>query len=107
METVRLGIIGVGTMGSHHVGYMNAVEGAKLTAICDIDPKRLEAARAKAPDAKMFSDYRDLLGSGLVDAVLIATPHYPHPDITLAAFARNLHVLCEKPVAVTVGAARK
>lgn len=107
MDNVRMGVIGVGSMGTHHVGYMKNIEGATLTAVCDIDPKRLEAAQARAPQAKAFADYREMLDSGLVDAILIATPHYPHPVIMMAAFERGIHVLSEKPVAVTVGQARQ
>src|SRR5262245_11433579 len=107
MSKVRIGVIGVGTMGLHHASYMKDVEGAQLTAICDTDPTRLETARGRVPNVTPFDNYQDLLSSGSVDAVLIATPHYPHPEITLAAFEKNLHVLCEKPVAVTVGAARR
>ena len=107
MDKVRIGVIGVGGMGMHHVGYMNNVEAAELTAVCDIDPARLKLAAVRAPKARSFDNYKELLDSGLVDAVLIATPHYPHLPITLTAFEKNLHVLVEKPVAVTVGAARK
>src|SRR3954462_747483 len=106
MNQVRFGIIGVGSMGSIHIGHFPHIPNAQLTAICDVDPKRLEAAKAKT-DAKQFSKAQDLLDSGLVDAVLIATPHYDHPPIAVAAFERGIHVLSEKPVAVTVGAARE
>jgi predicted dehydrogenase len=106
MDQVRFGIIGAGSMGSIHIGHFPQIANAQLTAICDVDPKRLEAARAKT-DARQFSRAEDLLDSGLVDAVLVATPHYDHPPIAIAAFERGIHVLSEKPVAVTVGAARK
>ena len=107
MKSVRMGVIGVGSMGLHHFNYMKSVEGAALTAACDTNPARLELAKQRAPEVPTFSDYRQLLDSKLVDAILIATPHYPHPQITMDAFDRDIHVLCEKPVAVTVGGARK
>ncbi len=107
MSTVRIGIIGLGNMGSHHATYMDQVAGCRLAAICDLDPARVERAAAKSPNAKTFSGHREMLDSGEVDAVLIATPHYDHPPIAIDAFERGLHVLCEKPVAVTVGAARR
>jgi predicted dehydrogenase len=88
MDTVRMGVIGVGGMGIHHAGYMKNVEGATLTAVCDIDPTRLELARSRVPEARQFTSCDELLDSGLVDAVVIATPHYPHPDITSARYRR-------------------
>ena len=102
-----MGIVGVGNMGSIHAGYMDTVPNAKLAAICDTDPKKLETVGAKVPNAKRFATSDEMLDGGLIDAVLIATPHYDHPPIAVEAFKRGIHVLCEKPVAVTVGAARE
>ena len=107
MGEVRLGIIGLGGMGLHHLKYMDGVTGARVTAVCDVDPARVQAALAVAPAARAFARWADLLGSGLVDAVLVATPHYEHPGISVAAIERDVHVLTEKPVAVTVGAAAR
>jgi len=103
MDVVRLGIIGIGGMGSNHAGYLKAgkVPGAKLAAVADIDPKRLEWAAKNLPeDVKRFDSSQALIDSGEVDAVVIATPHYDHPPIAIAAFARGLHVLSEKPAGV-------
>ena len=102
METVRFGVVGVGNMGTYHCNYLDTVEHARLAAVCDIDSKKLAAAATKFPNAKQFERHEDLFKSGVVDAVLIVTPHYSHPDITIAAFDHGLHVLCEKPAAVTV-----
>ncbi|MBQ7499308.1 MAG: Gfo/Idh/MocA family oxidoreductase [Clostridia bacterium] len=102
METVRYGVIGVGNMGSGHVTYLHQgkVKNAELTAVCDIDQTRLDWAKEYHPDVECYSDYNDLLRSGLVDAVIIATPHYLHPIIGIAAFEQGIDVLSEKPVAV-------
>src|SRR5687768_12677287 len=100
MEKVRFGIIGLGNMGMYHAGYLDSIEGATLTAFCDADVKKLDSAAAKFPAAKALATYQDVISSGVVDAVLVATPHFQHPEITIAAFEKNLHVLCEKPVAV-------
>lgn len=104
MDQVRIGIIGVGGMGQGHVGYMASLEEVKLTAVCDIDPQTCAevAERCGVPG---FEQHTELLDSGLVDAVLIATPHYFHPPIAVDAFSRGIHVLSEKPIGVTVGAA--
>ena len=75
-----------------------------LTAVCDVDPKAREAAAAKS-GVPTFATHTELLDSGLVDAVVIATPHYFHPPIALEAFPQGIHVLSEKPLAVTVSAA--
>jgi predicted dehydrogenase len=95
---VRLGIIGVGSMGSHHAESLLAkkVPRCDLNAICDIDPERL----AKFPNVRAFSDSKALIRSGLVDAVLIATPHYDHTTIGVDALGQGLHVLTEKPISV-------
>jgi predicted dehydrogenase len=105
MDKVRFGIIGLGNIGTFHASYLNDVSGAALTAVSDFDPKR--AAAFNAAPAKPFANYQEMLDSGLVDAVIIATPHYSHEQIATAAFARNIHVLCEKPITVTIGQARR
>lgn len=109
MQPVRFGIIGYGNMGSHHARSMASglVAGAQLAAICDTNPEQLQKARDAHPETPGFASHRQLLESGSCDAVLIATPHYDHPPIALDAFAAGLHVLSEKPVAVSVSAARR
>ncbi len=107
MDHVRIGVIGLGNMGAHHVSYMDSLDGATLTAVCDADPPRADKVAQRFPKVAKFTRYEDLLDSGTCDAILIATPHYQHPLITDVAFAKNIHVLCEKPVAVRVGDARK
>lgn len=107
MEQVRIGVIGLGNMGSVHVSYMDQLAGGTLTAVCDANPAAADRVAQKFPKVAKFTKYEDLLASGTCDAILIATPHFQHPLITDAAFAKNLHVLCEKPVAVRVSDARK
>ncbi len=106
MDKVRVGVIGLGNMGSFHSSYMNSMPGASLGAICDVDPVRLKkfADQHKCP---AFATSDELIASKTCDAVLIATPHYDHPPIAEAALAAGLHVLSEKPIGVTVGAARR
>ncbi len=99
MEKVRMAVVGIGGMGEHHCRSFKDVQNLELAAVCDIDPERLKAIR-KDFDVPAFSDYRDLLKSDVCDAVLIATPHYLHPPITIDAFRAGKHVLSEKPVGV-------
>jgi len=100
LKEVRLGVIGCGSMANHHMGYFKNVARLKFTAACDIDPQRVGDAVAKY-GVEGFSDGNKLIRSGLVDAVLIATPHYFHPTFAIEAMSSGLHVLSEKPVAVT------
>lgn len=102
METVRFGIIGTGTMGSNHAGWLRdgLVEGAQVTAVCDIAEDRRAWAREALPGVAVFDEYHQLLACGLVDAVIIATPHYLHPVIAIDALNAGLHTLVEKPAGV-------
>jgi len=94
---VRLGIIGIGNMGSDHSKNLLAgkVPRIRLTAICDLDP-----ARMTFDGVKHFTDSRELIRSGEVDAVLVATPHYYHTIIGIDALEQGLHLLVEKPISV-------
>ncbi|HNT36756.1 MAG TPA: Gfo/Idh/MocA family oxidoreductase, partial [bacterium] len=73
---------------------------------CDVDPDTLQAVSTQY-GVPGFSSHGELLSSGKVDAVVIATPHYFHPPIGIDAFDAGMHVLTEKPMAVTIGAAEK
>lgn len=103
MEEVRLGIIGIGGMGSGHA--VNIVKGEvphmRLTAVADISEARLSWAKNTLPeDVKRFSDGREMIDSGECDAVLIATPHYFHPEFVIYALTHGLHAISEKPAGV-------
>jgi len=102
MDKVRFGVIGAGNMGSGHAASLHGghVEGAVLTAVCDIDPERLKTINEKYPDVKTFGSADEMYKSGLVDAVMIATPHYDHPPLAMAAFDYHIHALSEKPAGV-------
>ncbi|HOQ30229.1 MAG TPA: Gfo/Idh/MocA family oxidoreductase, partial [Armatimonadota bacterium] len=103
MSSVRVGIIGYGGMGSFHANYLfkGEVPDATLTAVCDVAPERLEAAKKAFGDqVKTFETADALFAAGVVDAVLIATPHYFHPPLAIQAFQHGCHVLSEKPAGV-------
>ena len=105
MNEVRMGVIGIGNMGTAHAShiYKGFVEGLKLTAVCDINENRLSWAKENlGNDIACFTDYKDLLQSGLIDAVLIATPHPLHPAIVEDACQCKVHVLTEKPAGIDV-----
>jgi predicted dehydrogenase len=96
MNKVRLGIIGLGNIGQHHFGYLTAgkVNRAELVAVSDAVPAKLE----KYKPLKTFVEGEDLIRSGLVDAVIIATPHYQHTTLGIAALKQGLHAMVEKPI---------
>ncbi len=102
MEKVRLGIIGVGNMGSSHI--RNYSEGKMpefiITAVADVKQDRLDWAKENLPEVKTYLDASELMDSGEVDAVLIATPHYFHPPMVIEALNKGLHVMSEKPAGV-------
>lgn len=103
MKKIRFGVIGTGGMGKGHL--RNFAEGkipqGEVTAICDINPIKLEEAAAIiGADVPRFTQAEELMAFGLVDAVLIATQHYFHPDIAIKAFQHGLHVMTEKPAGV-------
>lgn len=103
-EKVRFGVIGTGGMGSGHCNMIPTIPEAELTSICDINPE-VRSAISKKHGVPSFATHTELLDSGLVDAVTIATPHYFHPPIAIEAFSKGIHVMSEKPLGVTVGAA--
>lgn len=103
MNEVRIGIVGIGNMGSVHAKNIvdGKIQGLKLTAVCDIDVhKRVWAKENLGKEIALFTDYKEMIKSGCIDAVLIATPHYIHPDIAIYGFSEGLHVLTEKPAGV-------
>jgi len=98
MNTTRIGVIGLGNMGRAHASTIleNKIPGLQLTAVADALPQ----ATANFPEVAGFATPEALIASGQVDAVLIATPHYSHTTIGIAALKAGLHVLVEKPISV-------
>jgi len=103
MNKVRYGLIGYGKIGSQHVKQLlaGAVPECDLTAVADIDPARLEAAKKDiGGNLLTFNSAEELIASGKVDAIHICTPHYFHPVYAIAGLKAGLHVLVEKPAGV-------
>ena len=101
MEDIRVGIIGIGSMGANHAKDFTEgrVPGAKLVAAVDGSADRLSWAKDKL-GVDVFETPSEMYAEGKVDAVLIATPHFFHPDIAIEAFNHGKHVLLEKPAGV-------
>lgn len=98
METVRLGIVGLGNMGKTHLANIRAgkVEGLKVTALCESVGTLPKILEGESP----FTDVSAMIHSGKIDAVLICTPHFSHTTIGIEALKNGLHVLVEKPISV-------
>ena len=109
-KRIRLGIIGIGNMGSEHCRLIlgERCPETELCAVADLRKERREWARKKLPEnVKIFADGTELIDSGTCDAVLIAAPHFQHEPLTVAALEAGLHVLCEKPAAVQADRAKR
>ena len=102
MNKIRLGILGVGNMGSHHLLYIK--EGkcpeVSLVAVCDVKKERLDYAKSEMPNLALFDDAEKMFDSGLIDSVIVAVPHYDHPKYCIMAMRKGINVLCEKPAGV-------
>jgi predicted dehydrogenase len=101
-NTVRVGVVGLGAFGSHHVRQYAAHPGARLVAVADADPARA-AMVAEEYGVEGFSDYRALIGK--VDAVSIATPTSTHHRVATDLMGAGVHVLIEKPIAADTASA--
>ena len=103
MKEVRLGIIGIGGMGTNHANSLlkGMVPQIRLVAVADTSEARRDFAKKNfPPDIRIFADGRELIDSGVCDAVLIATPHYFHPEYVIYALEHGVHALSEKPAGV-------
>jgi scyllo-inositol 2-dehydrogenase (NADP+) len=98
---IRVGLLAYGAIGHEHNQAVQATPGLTLTAVCDTNPERIEAARELAPDVVGFTDAEEMLDSGLIDLVVISTPPNSHHDWAMKALERDLHVVLEKPMALT------
>jgi myo-inositol 2-dehydrogenase/D-chiro-inositol 1-dehydrogenase len=103
--TIRVGVIGTGTIGSDHVTRLSSqVVGSTVTAVFDVATERAQQV-AESVGATAHTSWESLIAAGDVDAVLIASPGELHPDQTIACIAAGKPVLCEKPIATTTAEA--
>jgi predicted dehydrogenase len=98
MKSVRLGIIGLGNIGSHHADYLLAgkIKRCELKAVSDASTEKLVSYQQRG--LRIFDSGREMIASGDVDAVIISTPHYQHTTLGIAALQAGLHVMVEKPI---------
>lgn len=109
MKKLRLGIIGIGNMGSGHARRVleSKCPDFTLAAVADINPDRLSWAKEQTADVTCFDNAMAMLDSGLIDACIISTPHYDHPRYAMACMERGIHVMVEKPAGVYTKQVRK
>lgn len=105
MDIVKYGIIGFGAHAELCYAKMllenKDVENATISAICEPNEKRIEAVKPTLPEnITFFTDYKEMLDSGLIDAAIITSPHPFHPEMVIECLKRNISVMCEKPAGV-------
>jgi predicted dehydrogenase len=99
MKNVRLGIVGLGNIGKFHTGYLleNKISRCTLSAVSDAFAPSLKPFEGK-PGVKTFPKVEDMIRSGEIDALVVATPHFLHTTIGIDALENGLHVMIEKPI---------
>ena len=109
-SAVTFGIIGTGGRGRYVGTHMANDKRARLTAICDLFPDRIDLAKTQVPGAdkaRAFKEYKELLAQQDIDAVLIATPVFLHPEHFEAAVNARKHIYCEKPAGADVAGVKR
>ncbi len=109
-KTYKIGIIGCGGIANgKHMPSLSKLDNVEMVAFCDIVKERAEKAKADygTPDAKVYTDYKELLKDGSIDIVHVCTPNREHSFITVDALEAGKHVMCEKPMAKTYEEAKK
>lgn len=107
MNKVRIGIIGFGRMGLTHYSIINTHPAVEMTAIADTSSTMLNMIKKYLPGTKLFEDYKDLLNSGLVDAIIVCTPSVMHYDVCKMAAEKGINVFCEKPFTTSPAQAKE
>ncbi len=102
-EKIKLGIIGIGNMGSAHA--KNIVGGEcpdfELVAVADLKPERLKWAKENlGENISLFDNAEEMLDSGKINACIVSVPHYDHPKYAMECMKRGIHVMVEKPAGV-------
>ncbi len=109
MNRIRLGVIGVGNIGSAHAKALfdGKVEGAELSAVCDISPEKRAWAQEYFPGVEIYSNSEEFFANSRIDGVILAVPHYFHCPYAIKGFEAGMHVLTEKPAGVQVSEIKK
>lgn len=103
MDKIKLGIIGIGNMGSSHARNIlnDKCPNIELVAVSDANQERIEWAKKElSADIKYFSSPEEMLDSGIINSCLVAVPHYDHTKYAIECMKRGIHVMVEKPAGV-------
>jgi predicted dehydrogenase len=109
-SAVAVGIIGTGGRGRYDGNYFAQDPRARIAALCDLYPDQIDRAKTQIPaanNAKVFTDFKDLLGDRGIDAVVITSPVYLHPEHFEAAVKARKHIYCEKPAGASVAGVKR
>lgn len=118
-KKIRYGIIGIGAQGGAYAGFLTGKGGfpgmpvapcpphCALGALCDIDPAKEAMCKEKYPEIPFYSDWKEMVASGDVDAVITTVPHYLHTEMAIYCIEHGMHVLVEKPAGVYAKAVRE
>ena len=103
-QSIGLGVIGCSDIfvRAHQLGLAALENQFELSALCDIDQPKLAAFGSKYGIDNLYTDYRELLNNPRIEAVLVTTPTSVHAELTSIALHAGKHVLCEKPMAMTL-----
>ena len=110
MEKLRIGIIGCGGIANgKHMPSLKELNDVEMVAFCDLILERAEQAAKEygTQDAKVYTDYKELLADPTIDVVHVLTPNRSHSFITVDALEAGKHVMCEKPMAINSAEAKK
>ena len=111
-KKIRFGLIGIGAQGGAYAGFLSGKGGfpgmpvpecpphCALGALCDTDPEKEKMCREKYPEVPFYSDWKEMVASGNVDAVVTTVPHYLHHEIAIYCLEHGMNVLVEKPAGV-------
>ena len=106
-DRLRVGVVGTSWFAENvHLAVLRSHPRAEITALCSRNRANAEEVASRHGDPAVFTDYREMISSGLLDALVIVTPDHLHHEIALEALASGLHVMCEKPLARTGADAR-
>lgn len=99
-DKMKFGVVGCGHIGQRHLEVLHNEEGAKLSAICDIDLEKLSRFQKLYPDVSTYSSYNEMLEEPGLDIISICTPHGLHAPMSILAAKKGKHILVEKPMAL-------